>query len=362
MAGADDVRIPRRAAMLRLAGIAGSVLAARPASARDDACIEGRTVRWLVGYTAGGGYDAYARLLEPFLEKATRARIMIQNLPGAAGAVALRTLAAARPDGLTIAILDGPGALWSAAANEQPTPDLARDLTILGRVARLQHCLVTGPRSGAKTIEELVGLGRRRRLVFGATAPSSQNFVTCTVIARIFGLQVDYVVGYPGSRELTLALLRGDFDAMSLSIESGLDAIGPDRVIPLLLVTPERLPWPQLQAVARLTGDGGLAGRRPDLFASEPAEVLELGAAIHDYLAFGRIIAGPGGISVALRRCLEDALRAALHDPGLAAAAARAQRTLAVADAAEARADVDRARAAVTRILPISAAAARGAR
>jgi len=346
----------------RLAGIAGGLLAARPAWAQDVACIEGRTLRWLVGYTAGGGYDAYARLLEPFLEKATRARIMIQNLPGAAGAVALRTLAAARPDGLTIAILDGPGALWSSAVNEQPTPDLARDLTILGRVARLQHSLVTGPRSGAKTIEELVELGRRRRLVFGVTAPSSQNFVTCTVLARMFGLQVDYVVGYPGSRELMLALLRGDFDAMSLSIETGLDALAPDRVIPLLLVTSERLPWPQLQAVPRLTGDDGLAGRRPDLFASEPAEILQLGEAVRDYLAFGRIIAGPGGIPDTRRRCLEDAVRTALRDPGLAAAAARAQRTLAVADAAQVRADVDRARAAVTRILPIAAAAARRTR
>jgi tripartite-type tricarboxylate transporter receptor subunit TctC len=352
-------RITRRAALLRMSGAAAGWLTAGCAAGRDVACLEGRTVRWLVGYSPGGGYDAYARLVEPFLEKALGARILIQNLPGAAGGVALRTLADSRPDGQTLGILDGPGALWSLAMSEADAPDLERDLTVLGRVATLQHAFVTGPRTGAKTIEEFVGLGRRRRLVLGATAPNSQNFVSCAILAHIFGLEVEYVVGYPGSRELLLALIRGDFDGMSLSLESGLDAIGPDRVVPLLMVTPE--PLAEAGAVPGLGGDAGLERRRPELFAADPVEVGELVAAIRDYLEFGRVIAAPAGLPDPLRRCLEDAVWTALRDPGLAAAAARAQRTLAALDAETTRNGVERTRAAVARILPIATRAARRA-
>lgn len=357
-----DDRIPRRTALIRLTGVAGSLLAGGRLGAQGGTCLEGQTVRWLVGYSPGGGYDAYARLIEPFLERALRARIMIQNLPGAAGAVAVRSLADARPNGRTIGILDGPGALWSHAANEKGAPDPLRDLTILGRVARLQHTLVTGPRSGVRTMEELVALGRRRRIVFGATASGSQNFVSCAVLGRLFGLDADYIVGYPGSRELTLALLRGDFDAMSFAVESGLSVIGPDRIIPLLMVTPEPMPYAEFDGVPTLTGDYGRDHLRPSLFAVGPDEVRDLGAAIRDYLDFGRIVAAPAGVSDSLRRCLEDALLTALRDPGLAAAAVRAQRTLAIASASEVRSGAEHARAAVARILPIAADAARRAR
>ena len=354
--------ITRRTAVLRLAGVAGGLLATSRAAGEDLGCLQDQTVRWLVGYTPGGGYDAYARLVEPFLERALEARIMIQNLPGAAGAVALRTLADARPDGRTIGIFDGPGALWSVALRERGVPDPARDLTMLARVTRLQQMLVTGPRSGARRLDDLLALGRRRRLVFGATATSSQNFVTCAVTSRIFGLEVDYVVGYPGSRELTLALIRGDVDVISLNVESGLDAIGPEGITPLFLVAPEPVPYAQLERVPRLGAPSTLEPQRRDQFAGASADARELGDAIGTYLGFGRIVAAPAGLHDSVRRCLQHAVWTALRDPELAVAAARAQRTLAVATADQAQREMAAARAAIVRILPIAAAAARRAR
>ncbi|MGD8276726.1 MAG: tripartite tricarboxylate transporter substrate-binding protein [Gemmatimonadota bacterium] len=361
MRGRDD-RIPRRAALLRLAGLSGGFFATNRAVAGQGACLEGQTIGWLVGYSPGGGYDAYARLIEPFLEEALGARVVVRNLPGAAGAVALRTLADARPDGRTLGIFDGPGALWASASSERDAPDPERDLTLLGRVACLQHTLVTGPRSGVKTVAGLVESGRRRRLVFGATSTASQNFVSCAVVGHLLGIDADFVVGYPGSRELTLALVRGDFDAMSISIESVVDVLGADRLTPLLLATSRPLSHPELDAVPRLRGESGLLRQRPDLFDADPAEADGLAAAIETYLDFGRVIAAPARLAAPLRRCLEQGVIAALRDPALEAAAQRAGRTLDIADASRVRASVAAARAAVARIVPIAAEAARRAR
>lgn len=353
--------IPRRTALLRLAGAAGGLLVANRAAGQGG-CLEGQTVNWLVGYSPGGGYDAYARVIEPFLENALGARIVVRNVPGAAGAVALRTLVDARPDGRTIGIFDGPGALWSAASGERDAPDPVRDLSLLARIACLQHTLVTGPRSGVKSLAQLSALSRRRRLVFGATATNSQNFVSCAVVARLLGLDVDFVVGYPGSRELTLALIRGDFDAMSISIESVLDVLGPDRLTPLLLASSRPLPYPALEAVPRLRGDAGLLRERPELFDADRDLADGLAAAIEAYLEFGRVIAAPARLAEPLRRCLEEGTMAALRDPALGAAARRAGRTLDIADAARVRASIDATRAAISRIRPIALEAARRAR
>ena len=57
--------------MLRvLPVLAGFLLAAQAASAQDPgAFLKGQTVRFIVGYSPGGGYDAYARMLAPHFEK-----------------------------------------------------------------------------------------------------------------------------------------------------------------------------------------------------------------------------------------------------------------------------------------------------
>lgn len=352
----------RREAVQGIAGFAGLWLLPGGDAAQARGCLSGQTVRWLVGYSAGGGYDTYARLIEPALERVSGARIMIQNLPGAAGAIAVRTLADARPDGRTLGIFDGPGALWSAASGEHGAPDPERDLTILGRVSRLQHALVTGPRSGATTMEAFIALGRRRRLVFGTTAINSQNFVTCAVTARMFGLDVDYVSGYPGTRELILAVIRGEIDGLSLDLESGLDAFGPQGIIPLFTASRDPLVHPLFKGILRFGAGGEMDRRTAALFATNHDEAWALGEAVSAFVGFGRLIGAPPRLPAALAQCLEDAVWNALSDPALTAAAERAQRTLAIASAVDTRREIGATRAAVSRIQPVATEAARRVR
>ncbi|MEW5917928.1 MAG: tripartite tricarboxylate transporter substrate-binding protein [Gemmatimonadota bacterium] len=320
-------------------------------------CLTRGRVRWLVGWSPGGGYDAYSRLLEPYLEQALGVEIVIDNVPGAAGRVAAATLARARPDGRTLGILDGPGLLWAAAMQEGNAVDLARDFSILARLAGRQVLLAAGPRSRVTSLAELLAVARNRRLVFASTAPGSVNFVSSAVVAHILGIEVDFVVGYPGSREVALAVLRGDADATTLDVETLAGMVGRDGLAPLLALGREDAPYARLDSVPHLTSDGGVLARIGDA-ARAPGEVA---AALDAFLDLGRLVAGPR-LPTALEGCMRASAWTALNDPRFHAAAARAGRSLDLVSGERLTNAIPASRDAMRRVFPIAEAAARRAR
>lgn len=323
-----------------------------------DRCVPPGRVRWLVGWSPGGGYDAYSRLLEPFLEQALGAEVVIDNVPGAAGRVAAVTLARARSDGRTLGILDGPGLLWAAAMQERNAVDVARDFTLLARLGGRQVVLATGPRSRITSLSELVERSRKRRVAFASTAPGSVNFVTSAVVTHILGVEADFVVGYPGSREVALAVIRGDVDATTLDVETLAGMFGRDGLAPLLLLGREQTPYVQLAGVPHLTSDGGLLAQMTN---GRDASATEIAAALDSFLDFGRLLAAPR-LAAALERCLRESTWTALNDPRFHAAAARAGRSLDLVPGERVADAIPAARAAMRRVFPIATAAARRAR
>lgn len=65
----------------------------------------GKMVKLVVGYGAGGGYGTYAGMPAPHLEERLGATVVVENRPGG-GIVALNQVAAAKPDGLTIMLIN----------------------------------------------------------------------------------------------------------------------------------------------------------------------------------------------------------------------------------------------------------------
>src|SRR5450432_3676931 len=100
------------AALASAAALALAVPAARAQDA-ERAFFSGKTIRLVVGYGPGGGYDAYARMIAPHLSKALGASVVVENQPGAGGLVALNRIYAAAADGLTMMIVNGTGAALS---------------------------------------------------------------------------------------------------------------------------------------------------------------------------------------------------------------------------------------------------------
>ena len=342
-----------------MATLAGAALLARgvrglEASRAQCPGTAGKVARWIVPYSPGGGYDIYARLIEPFLEAKLGAEIVVDNMPGAAGMVGARALQQAAPDGLTLGILNAPGLLTATLSNPSLSLNPAEDFTILGRVARNQTIWATGARSGLRTIEDVLSVARTRPIIVGITEVASNNFVSLAVGAYLLGIRVEYVPGFAGSRESSLALLRGDIDLSSYTFGSVLDHIDNGDLRPLLQITHRRIaPHGSLENVPLLAGDDGLAARRAGELQREESEAAATADALTGFVEAGRVIAAPPSLRGGLLRCLDQRLHEVMTDPEFEAAAARANRTLDVAAAAAATEEIRAAAAAAPRLLRI---------
>ncbi|MGD2068592.1 MAG: tripartite tricarboxylate transporter substrate-binding protein [Gemmatimonadota bacterium] len=339
--------MPRRRALGLLAACCGTWILdpGRVAAARTrPGCpsLRGRRVSWLVGWSPGGGYDIYSRLIETSLERILEAEVVVENVPGASGIVAARRISTARPDGRTLGILNGIGLLLAPYTNLGFAPDLEDGFTVLGRVVRHQQALVVGPGLGVDRIEELVRVGRTRPLILGATGPTTVNVLLEAMLGSFFGIEVRLVLGFPGSQELLTAVLRGDLDGAVIAEES---AQTFDEIRSVLRFSS---PDGSTDRGSTLTGPSGVIASMPELFPDPERARLDA-EGLAGLMAVGRLVAGPPRLPPELRDCLGAAIEGALADEATRRRASSAGRTLEPADAREVLRHIRAARLALPR-------------
>ena len=114
----------RRVVLLSLAFCWSLSISPGRAQESEKAFYAGKTVRMIVGSGVGGGYDVFSRLIAPYLSKTLGTTVIVENVPGAGGLVALNKLYVASPDGLQISLVQG-----TMAAVAQLTGDQAAGST-----------------------------------------------------------------------------------------------------------------------------------------------------------------------------------------------------------------------------------------
>ena len=185
--------------------------------AQDAAAFyKGKTVKIMVGYGPGGGYDAYARMIAPHLDKALGASVIVENQPGAGGANALNRVFAGQPDGLTLMIVNGTAAaLGQLLEQDGVRYDLAK-LEHLGIVSSSPWMWLVSPTNPiVRTPAEAVKLNRLIR--WGGTAPTDGLADGAAIACEALKLTCKVVIGYKGSAEVALAVQRGEMDAEYVS-------------------------------------------------------------------------------------------------------------------------------------------------
>lgn len=307
----------RRAAVpLALVALLGAACAGGTAEGGGNESPEqfyrGKTVRFVVPYDPGGGYDTYARLIAPYLEEQLGATVVVQNQPGAGGLVAINQLAKDEPNGLTIAIMNGVGAGGAAIAGAEGVNFELDQLSYVGRVAASPVVFVAGAESRFRTLDDVRAAGGFR---FGTSGVGASNYLGAKVLESILGLDAELVSGFPGSDEIELALIKGEVDGMTGSLESRIAAIESGDTRPLLVLGKEQVDQlPQTPAVL----DQDL-GPQETAIAQGYVNLLEI----------ARPVVAPPGMDEERLAFLREALGAALEDPALVDEAKSQQRPIA---------------------------------
>jgi tripartite-type tricarboxylate transporter receptor subunit TctC len=345
------------------AGAAGAALwgvrLAPRSSAPLGACAAttGRTITWVVPNAPGGGYDTESRMLEPFLEQRLGAEIAVHNLPGAGGIVGARTIATARPDGLTMGMVGVPGLLLASLTGASSAPVPGRDLSLLARTGRSWHVWAAGAKSAITSIDDLVRTSRSRSIVFGINEVGSANVASIAVAADLLGVPIELVAGFGGTRAASMAALRGDVDLVCFDFETIRELIAGGDLRPIMQVSAAPITnHRSLAGVPLLGGPDGLAARIARQTHGDSIQTASLSTALFEVMGSGRVVAAPASLDRGLFDCLASVVYGTLVDP---AVSARAARPLDPADAASALAAVQAATAHAARLMPSLAAALR---
>jgi tripartite-type tricarboxylate transporter receptor subunit TctC len=302
------------------------------ARAAQDPCdaLAGGTIRWIVPF-GPGGYDAYSRILAPFLATRLDAEVVVVNMPGAGGLVGAKHLRKAKPDGRTLGLLHGSSLLVAELFGNPDSPRLRADFTLLGRLTRDSDVWVVADASRFRTVDDLYAKGGDGPVV-GVTSTASKHWLSAIIIGNLLGFEADIVSGYKGSKSRLLGLLRGDFEMMGTVASTAVPRIEAGEVRALLKIG-ESIAGrhPVFRDVPRLEGPDGLAVRRARTLGRDIEAARARASALAGTIGAGRIIAAPPGMDPGLTSCLEDRLFEAMEDPALGAAMTEAGRPLDIA-------------------------------
>jgi tripartite-type tricarboxylate transporter receptor subunit TctC len=170
----------------------------------------GKTVSLQVGYTPGGGYDLYARVLAQHLGKHIPGRpsIVVKNMPGA-GSIKLATYmhTVAPRDGTEIATIARGLPVEDLLNGTKTNFDPVAQNWIGSMNAEASVCLVMA-RTGVKTIADM----KTKELSFGTQGKGSDSELFARFVGGLFGVKTKIISGYPGTNESILAMERGEVD------------------------------------------------------------------------------------------------------------------------------------------------------
>ncbi len=191
---------------------AAALLIAGPASAQssEDTFFKGKEISLGIGFGAGGGYDTYARLMARHYGRFIPGNPVVvpKNEPGAGGMKLASTIYnVARKDGTELALFAATTALEPLFGTEEAKYETTKFTWIGNLDSDVSSCGVW-KHTGIKTWEDV----KSKETTFGATGPAAITSIHPLVMGSLFGMKTKVILGYQGTRDVNLAMQRGEVD------------------------------------------------------------------------------------------------------------------------------------------------------
>jgi tripartite-type tricarboxylate transporter receptor subunit TctC len=167
-----------------------------------------RTITILVGFTAGGGYDLYARLLGRHMGRHVPGNpaIVVQNMPGAGSLKATQFVYNLAPKDGTVLATVSRGMVTEPLLNDAKFD--ATKLTWLGSITSETSVCATWHTSPVKTWPDMFA----QDFTLGGSATGADPDTFALILRNVLGAKVKLVTGYPGGNDINLAMERGEIE------------------------------------------------------------------------------------------------------------------------------------------------------
>ena len=226
--------------MLQL--IIAAYLLASPAIAKSEDFYSGKTIRFIVGYSPGGGYDTYTRAIARHIGRHIPGNptAVVENMEGAGSLLAANYMYnKAKPDGLTVATFNS-GMITQQALGSRGVRFDGRKFGWVGSpVKGFPTCMIFG-RSGLKTLDDV--MKNSDKLRFAGTRFGAAGVDLPYIMNALMGLKVKVITGYRGTSDTRLAMRKGEaegicsgWESMRVTARAMLDAEGDEKLRPFVI-------------------------------------------------------------------------------------------------------------------------------
>jgi len=217
-----------------------------------------KPIKYIVPFAAGGTTDILGRMVGAKLAEALGQPVIVENRPGAAGALGVELLAKSAPDGYTF----GGGTISSHAINvtlySKLPYDPIKDFAPITMLATLPNMLIVHPSLNVNSVTELIAMlkANPNRHSFGSAGNGTSQHMSGELFKAMTGVQMQHIP-YKGSGPMIPDLLAG---TISMSFENMTTAYPPTRTgkLKALAVTTARRSFvaPEVPTLS----ESGLAG------------------------------------------------------------------------------------------------------
>jgi len=212
------------------------------ATALGDDFYKGKTIRFVVGYSPGGGYDTYTRAVVRHIGKYIPGNPIpiVQNRSGAGSLIAANyTYNRAKPDGLTVGIWNSAIVLKQALGDRRVKLKADRLGWVGAPVKGFPACAIMG-HTGLKTFKDI--RNSKEPIKLGSTTPGGTTYDLPILLNKTLGTNFNVITGYRGTATIRIAMQKGEVDgacwgweSMSVTARAMLDATGDEQLIPFLI-------------------------------------------------------------------------------------------------------------------------------
>jgi tripartite-type tricarboxylate transporter receptor subunit TctC len=192
--------------------IFGLLLLIAPSSGlqAQTAFFEGKTVRILVGFSPGGSYDLWARLIAHHMSKRIPGNptFVVQNMTGGGSMIAANYIYnVAKPDGLTFGVVTPALYIDQLAGRKEVQFDWGK-YSWIGSPEKTDRIFYIRADTGYKTLEDMRKAADTPKC--GATGVGTASYYWPRLLGDVFGFKLNLVPGYPGSSDVNLAIEKGE--------------------------------------------------------------------------------------------------------------------------------------------------------
>jgi tripartite-type tricarboxylate transporter receptor subunit TctC len=293
--------------MIVLAALSAGIVAAVDIAKADPVAdfYRGKTMSLVVGFPPGGGYDTYVRVLASHFGRFVpgHPNVVASNMPGAGSLTAANyTYNKAAPDGLFLSMFASAAAMESLLGNKAAAFDLTKFSWIGSLSQDVIYCGVWRRPGVATSFEEMM----TKETIIGATSPAAITYQHPMILRNVLHANIKLISGYPGTREINVAMQRGEVNGVC-----GLPASSVKTVFPSELKDGRMKLFIQM------------GSHRSDEFGKIPS-VFDFAKTDEDrailgfhfgQLLLGRPLVGPPGIPADRLAALRAALLAVAKDP-----------------------------------------------